>query len=331
MNYRNYSQLSSLIKKSIHSIKKNNYDLIVGIPRSGMVPAYMIALYLNLNCCDIEDLIYNRKLKSGSTRKIGKTIKYPNEPKRILLVDDSIHSGKVLQNTLTKIPKNIKMKITTFAIYSSEKKRDDIDYFLEYLPIPRVFEWNIFHHKIIERACFNVDGVLCADTSLTENDRGKRHGRFMLNSNPLIIPSKKINTLISSRPEKYRKETEEWLYKNEIEYETLIMLNLPSKKENIELGRVHATYKARIYKNSQMDLFFESDRRQAIKIHEITKKPVYCVTTNELFSKRNLRSFLNSSNRTKKHIMVKLLRKLPVPIYGIIKFISQKIIAIKRS
>ena len=57
MNYKTFNDLSVDIKNNLHKIHVGNYDLVVGIPRSGMMAAYVIGLYLNINVTDINSLI----------------------------------------------------------------------------------------------------------------------------------------------------------------------------------------------------------------------------------------------------------------------------------
>ena len=47
MNYRNIDDLNHCILQHL-SILPRDFDLIVGVPRSGMFPANLLALYLNL-------------------------------------------------------------------------------------------------------------------------------------------------------------------------------------------------------------------------------------------------------------------------------------------
>ena len=47
MNYKSYSDLSIDILEGISKVP-SSIQLVVGIPRSGMIPAYMIAAQLNL-------------------------------------------------------------------------------------------------------------------------------------------------------------------------------------------------------------------------------------------------------------------------------------------
>lgn len=307
MNYKTFEHLSNDIKKNLYKIHNKSYDLVVGIPRSGMVPAYFIAAYLNISVTDVNSLITNQPLKKPSVRRLKNPIDMAHDAKNILLVDDSIISGNSLQETLDSIPKQLKDKITTLVIYSDRPRRDDVSQYLEVLPTPRVFEWNIFHRPLLKRACVDIDGVLCLDPSPEQNDDGKNYVDFLLNAKPYILPSYKIHSLVTSRLEKYRSHTEEWLKKHNILYENLIMLDLPDKDSRLKIN-AHAAHKAAYYKKStNLEIFIESNGKQAEQIVDITGKPCYCVDENFMYipgiinlSTKNPRSLY----RQTKHLLV---------------------------
>lgn len=314
MNYLKYSDLSNIILKNIHELETLELDLVVGIPRSGMIPAYMIALYLNVSCCSLQDLISNSRITSGNTRKLKRESIRPHNAKNILLVDDSINSGESMKNALNSIPYQLINKINTLAIISSSKDREDVDQSFIYVPSPRLFEWNIFHHSIIKEAAFDIDGVLCVDPTNEENDDGEKYRNFVLNAKPLILPTERIDTLVTNRLEKYRKETELWLKKYNVKYNKLVMLDIPTKEER-QKRNIYAKHKAEEYKRSDLDLFVESSESQAVEINKITKKPVYCVETNELYTKEGVKDFFYQTKKTKIGIIKKLLGKLPKSVY----------------
>ena len=255
MNYKSFADLSEDIRKNIDRVQSQQFDLVVGLPRSGMIPAYMIALHLNVECTDLNSFIENKMLKKGSTKGSRKHLNYPREAEKILLIDDSIFSGNSLKKDLNLIPENIRKKITTLAIYSSKVKRDDVDMFFEHLTFPRVFEWNIFHHGVLSKSCFDIDGVLCVDPTDEENDDGEKYIDFLINAAPLFLPTRKVHSLVTSRLEKYRPETELWLKKHNILYDNLIMLDLTSMEERRRLG-VHAQHKADYYQKIRHYLFY---------------------------------------------------------------------------
>lgn len=312
MNYKSFSNLSDDIRKNIAKVQNKQFDLIVGLPRSGMIPAYMIALYLNLECTDLKSFIDNEPLKKGKTRDSKKSLSLPHDAKKILMIDDSIMSGTSLAKDLLLIPENLREMITTLAIYSSTESRDDVDVFFEYIPLPRVFEWNIFHHAILSNTCVDIDGVLCVDPTEEENDDGEKYIDFVLNATPLFLPTSRIHSLVTSRLEKYRSETEKWLSKHNIIYDNLIMLDLPSKEERQRL-RAHGIHKANYYKSSETVFFIESDSRQSPEICNLTGKAVYCVDTNIMYTPSLIAIMQKKPEHLKKYIpspIKKILRPL---------------------
>ena len=56
MNYRNIRDLNNIILKKL-SIIPRDFDLIVGVPRSGMLPANLLSLYLNRPYTDIHSFM----------------------------------------------------------------------------------------------------------------------------------------------------------------------------------------------------------------------------------------------------------------------------------
>lgn len=110
MNYKTYSDLSRDIKNNLHLLRDKNYDLVVGIPRSGMIPAYMLALELNLDCTSLPSFLKNARLARGKTRNSRFNLSFPSEACNILLVDDSIASGGSLKSSLNLLPAETKKK-----------------------------------------------------------------------------------------------------------------------------------------------------------------------------------------------------------------------------
>lgn len=311
VEYKSFDDLSEDIKKNLYKIHAGNYDLVVGIPRSGMIPAYMIGLYLNIHVMDFNSLLENKPLKKGITRKVKKEISLPQEAQKILLVDDSISTGESMAKIIEEMPDILKSKVTTLAIYSNEVSRDDIDSYLEFVPLPRVFEWNIFHRSLLGQACLDIDGVLCQDPSEEDNDDSSNYISFLLNAKPHIIPTYKVHSLVTSRLEKYRPQTETWLKKHNITYENLIMLDLPDMEARRKLGN-HAEHKAKYFRSkSELDIFIESDINQAQKIMELAGKPVYCVDENVMFAPNSLNYVLKNPRKVASTKKARITQYLP--------------------
>ena len=271
MNYRSINDINNTILRELH-IFPRDIDLIVGIPRSGMMPANLLALYLNLPYTDIDSFMKGCIYKSGARKQFFSETDY----KKILVVDDSIASGAALtecKKDLTHLTSKFDIKYC--VIYYTPEKENLADYALEAVPTPRYFQWNIFNHSTLDKACFDIDGVLCVDPLEVDNDDGLKYKAFLQTASPLLIPGSKIGTIVTSRLEKYRSETETWLKDNGVKYNNLVMLDMPNMKARKNANN-HAAHKAKEYKKSKYSLFVESDLRQAIEINIMTKKPVFC-------------------------------------------------------
>ncbi len=277
MNYRNIRDLNNIILKNL-SIIPRDFDLIVGVPRSGMLPANLLALYLNRPYTDIHSFLNGHIYKAGARSQFFDISQF----KKILVVDDSIASGSAMQECKESL-KHLadKFDIKYCAVYVIPGKEKMVDHFFEVVALPRYFQWNILNHTTLEKACFDIDGVLCADPLPEQNDDGEKYIDFILNAPPLFIPGSKIGTIVTSRLEKYRKETESWLKANHVKYNDLVMLDLPDMAAR-QRANNHGDHKAKAYMAKPYVLFVESDLTQAIQINRIAKKPVLCTENFEM-------------------------------------------------
>ena len=277
MYYRNVSDLNKIILKRL-SIIPRDFDLIVGIPRSGMLPANLLALYLNKPYTDINSFLNGHIYKAGSRGQFFDIKDF----KKILIVDDSIASGSAISKSKESL-KNLTsdFSIKYCAIYVIPGKENLVDYYFEVVPLPRYFQWNILNHTSLEKACFDIDGVLCVDPLPEQNDDGEKYIDFILHAQPLFIPGSRIGTIVTSRLEKYRRETEIWLEANNVKYNQLVLLDLPDMEARMK-ANCHAEHKAKTYMSKSYILFIESSLSQAIVINRITKKPVLCTENFEM-------------------------------------------------
>ena len=159
----------------------------------------------------------------------------------------------------------------------------------------------------------DIDGVLCEDPSVYQNDDGKNYYDFLINAIPKIIPTQKVGKLVSCRLEKYRKETEEWLSHHNVIYDELYLLPANSAKERRD-NFEQAKFKADIYKKSNCVLFIESNYEQAVKICEYSGKQVFSVSNKKLINPDNLIDHIkiihNDFRITLKRTIKKILGKI---------------------
>ncbi len=208
--------------------------------------------------------------------------------KHILILDDTYCSGRAMEKVHKQVQESqvmqaYKGKVSYAAVYVTPGNEDKLDYAFEVCPLPRVFQWNIFNHSVNSQACFDIDGVVCRDPSSEENDDGEKYKVFIRTVRHRIETIHHISQFVSSRLEKYRKETEEWLHRSGYEYGKLTLLDLPNKEERVRLG-CHGSFKAKVYEKSSETLFYESDKRQALEIAQQTGKDVFCTENMTLYS-----------------------------------------------
>ena len=286
MNYRSVADLARVIRENLHRVPAD-VDLVVGVPRSGLLAASLISLHLNLKLTDLPSLRGNTPLQAVNIRTSKHAaLVYPQDAQHILLVDDSLSTGASMaaaKRDLSELPGS--RAITSCVVFTTAKTRHLIDLAFEDLPLPRVFEWNVMHHRSLSRKyCVDVDGAVCLDPTPDQNDDGDAYRDFLCNATPLCLPTYPVGHLVTSRLEKYRAQTEAWLKKTGIEYGRLHMLDLPDMQTRRRL-KCHAAFKAEVYRNAEETvLFIESDRRQAAEIARLSGKPVLCFSTQELLN-----------------------------------------------
>lgn len=311
MNYRSISDLSKAIRSNLFRVPAD-VDLVVGIPRSGMLAASILALNLNIRFCDVDFFLKNDALRSGVTRNARyPAINSPSDAKHILIVDDSVSSGESLQLIRNQIVAERRpQRVTYCAIYTAPSATEKVDVYFEVLKHPRVFEWNLMHRAFLQECCVDIDGVLCVDPTELQNDDGPAYKEFLRNASPLVIPSYPVGHLVTSRLERYRGETEQWLKKHNVAYGMLHMLDLPDAKTRRLLG-CHASFKAEVYgRLTNTELFIESEPDQAKLIANLSGKHVLCFSTQEMCDPAH--SFVQMQNKTRslaRRVLGKVVRE----------------------
>lgn len=272
-NYRDFNFINALIANNLQKIPSDT-DLVVGIPRSGLIVSTLIAEYTNKPSTDIFSYLAgvgNYKLNSGS---FAPSTNY-EAVHTVLLVDDAMGVGLTMERAKSMISAKFpNVKIITCVAFVEAFSVEKVDiYFLilkdQFLP------WSILKRGISD-ACVDIDGFLTEDVPADMDDDGIKYVQFLTMQRPKFIPDRKINTLVTGRLSKYRKITEEWLRSHNVLYGSLIMCPLGSKEERDSQDMGH--YKAEVFKRLSTPLFIESDYREARQIkQENPDKSVYCM------------------------------------------------------
>lgn len=283
MNFITVAELNKDIINNLYKIPRD-IDVVVGVPRSGMLAATLIALYLNKPLSDLDSFGEKRLYSLGMSKNVSGCVTQFDKVRKALVIEDSSSTGRSIKRAKEKL-KEVEQYIECIymAAYVCKETESMVDISFRKVEQPRVFEWNFMQHGFLKTACVDIDGVLCIDPSSEENDDGEKYRKFIREAKPKYIPTAEIGWIVTSRLEKYRENTEEWLQRQGIIYDHLYMMNVESAEKRRRLGN-HAKFKAEIFKNAKGAMWFiESEKEQAEEIAKLTGKAVFCVGSERFF------------------------------------------------
>ncbi len=236
------------------------YDLIVGIPRSGLLIASLIATKLAKPLATPDNSLWISK--SISFRPI----------KQILVIDDCISTGRSIKAAAERIrEKYPEAKVHTGVLFANDKNKGMVDSYYTIINGYQLFQWNMMHYKM-GPVGFDLDGVICESSPNYRNE--EKYLEFLGKAHPYLIPEFEIDFIITSRLEKYRPQTEKWLKDNDVKYKNLIMWDVLSKPSDDEAA---ASFKSKMIKGTPIMYYVESSEKQAEQIWRATKIPCLCI------------------------------------------------------
>lgn len=259
----------------------NDYDCIIGVPRSGLWVAGTIALKLGLPLSTPTSFLRGESWY---------TLHLPlREMRRVLLVEDDVIYGKQIlkyKHDLESLFPDL--QVETASLFATTNGSKLVDYCFQVRNPPLIYEWTLLTNMAgIGKLAVDMDGVLCEECpilfpsqkyeSLYSNGD---YPKWIANAKPYLIPKFKLEAVVTSRLEKYRKETEDWLNKNGVQYEKLIMLNLNGEKERTLDSIIR--HKVDAIKKLGLFWYWESNVLEAQAIFSKTRIPVLCTGTMEL-------------------------------------------------
>lgn len=279
MEFRSVSDLNRDIVRWSATLPRD-IDLVVGVPRSGLLAAALLALHMQLPLTDVRGLQAGRLLGGGA--RLGEVEEQIviEKARRILVVDDSVYTGQAITQAKASLG-DFADRTQFAAVYASPMSKKVVDHYHSVVPQPRAFEWNILHHPLLEQSCMDIDGVLCPDPTYEQNDDGVNYLEFLCRAPVRLVPSVKVAYLVTSRLEKYRAETEGWLRQAGVQYGELVMHQAGTAAERRQAND-HGTFKAGVFRKLGAPLFIESDIDQAVVIANGAGKPVYCTDERQM-------------------------------------------------
>lgn len=246
---------------------------VLGVPRSGMMPAAIVAQELGCHLGDVHMFA-----RSGEFMRPGRRMSWDTDGAVILVLDDSMYAGAAMEAARTSLRANPFLRARAMlkygAIYVTPDSASKVDLFQRIVDPPRLFEWNWLHGVTLEGALCDMDGIFCVDPD-TFDDDGPEYERALLDAQPLNIPRRKVGAIATGRIERWRAQTELWLRRQRVEYGTLFMAPFNSAQQRRDYGV--AKWKAEVYATSPMGLFIESNPEIAKEVEALTERPVLCI------------------------------------------------------
>ena len=278
MNYQSYEDMADVIRRNLWKIP-SDVDLIVGVPRSGMIAALMIAELLNKPCGFVEGG-YFRHLAGGVRDKFDGNNRFDH----ILIVEDVVNTGMQVDEIIKSLRPYLGIvRMTYLTVYAEDGRKMDICLQDNYNPADPdwFYEWNILHHSKSARHLWDIDGLLCKNPP--DDHDTAAYEQYISNPAPMVIPTYPVGGFVTYRLEKYRALTQNWLKRQGIKYQQLVMFPADDRDtRNAQMSP--AIFKANIYRSlPQFKLFVESDASQAELICASSGKPVYCYENGKLY------------------------------------------------
>lgn len=262
---------------------------VVGIPRSGMIAASIIASILNV---PLYSLTNNIVVKLSSYSNNGgyrmqfmkdEISKYP-----ILIVDDTLANGNEserIRNLLIKQNFNNKNFIMS-VIYANPNNAHKTDCFYKTLTFPHLLEWNIFNSTIMHNTILDFDGVLCDDIPAIIDNSHVLYSDYINKIKPIksrLPVLFKAMGICTGRLERYRDITENWLKSHNVNYDMLSMYGGTKEERDSSIDKIIEHKSSFFIKNTEAKLFIESCDYQSRLIAKNTGKSVLCINTKKLY------------------------------------------------
>jgi hypoxanthine phosphoribosyltransferase len=215
------SMLAVVSDLGLKTAEQFNPQMIIGVARSGLLPATQLACLLHLpmmsvSVSDAIPLNLGAGVRGMEMNRKGIT--------RALLVDDSCVSGNTLNNVRAKLAQHLPgVEIATMAVYCDSEALKKIDLPLVHAPMPHFFEWNWSNSFLIPRMAVDLDGLLCPDPPEQVAANPQEYIEWMKNVKPnqFRFNRRPVPAIITMRPEDTRDITVDWLQKHRIYYDEL--------------------------------------------------------------------------------------------------------------
>lgn len=256
-----------LVQDAIALASALPHDLagVIGIPRSGILPASVIATHLHLPLFTIRngEIV---ELPAGSR---GRTV-VPRGHWWVVC-DDSVYGGLAMQRVMALAALRNRPMLRA-AVYVRPEAAHQVDVIGRILPSPHLFEWNLANNGPMaglavdpvfgSGVAFDLDGIIVHDS-----ESGGVVGQ------PYLVPRAQVVPLIvTGRSQSHLLPTRRQITQLGVRYRRLVMRPAEVPDDQVEIAR----WKGAVYRDSRCGFFLESSQEQAKIIHQVSGKPVIC-------------------------------------------------------
>lgn len=263
----------------------NEYDVIIGIPRAGLIPATILAETWGRPLSTPDDFVHD--VLWQSERDAVHKVSDVQRVRKVLLVDDTLQRGEAMTEARDMIAwYKPDVEVQMASLFSSAKGSEmGVASFQEKKP-SEVLEWNFMSSWCGYRGLpsTDFDGVLCEDYprafhGTPETRENVAYLGWLLGAKPyLAFP--RFDSVVTSRFERFRPETEEWLEKHRVQCERVVMMpdGMVRTFENV------VKFKAAALRAFGSSWYLESSDAIASAVKRLSGIPVLSVREMKLYN-----------------------------------------------
>jgi len=263
------SEATNLTLKWAESLP-NKFDVIIGIPRSGLWIAGILALKFGKPLSTPNAFVQGEVWHSLHVEK--------PDIHNVLLVEDDVLYGRQIMKAFRQLKEfDPTLKIEKASLFVTSKAKKLVDHYYAVKNPPLFYEWTLLTNMAnLGKLAVDMDGVLCENCPANIDSKDQHYIKWLITAKPYMIPQYNIEAIITSRLEKHRGLTEAWLKQHNVKYNRILMLNLKSKSDrNLDLIIKH---KVDSIREIQPFWFWESNLMEAKAIKRQTHLPVLCIS-----------------------------------------------------
>lgn len=278
-DFYSIGEATAILTKRLTDTVPNEFDCIVGVPRAGLLFANILASCYGAKLASPQGFVRG-EIWDAQEKEIA-----PRDIRSVLVVEDSV----VTTNQLCKVAAVIRaarpdVEVKTLSLFQTSFKEalSTPDYVMLKNKAYTLGEWNLLTSLFsVGPLAVDMDGVLCDDCTSQDNDDGPAYLRFLAEAKPKYIPRFPIKAVVTSRFERYRPQTEAWLKRYGVKYQSLIMMSDRVLGDRT-FGAV-VDFKAASVAALGVKWYWESDDAQAQRIAKSAMTPTLSIEGMRLY------------------------------------------------